>query len=89
MVLVRRINFLILGVKWLKEFVIFVLKSWKYFRKLYNVSLPVSVEKFLFMALFNSMRTLKFKARLTIAFYTAVNPYCNGHAKAETSKKLD
>ena len=39
-----------------------------------------------FIALFNNMRTLKFKAKLTIKFYAAVNHYRNGHPKAETSK---
>ena len=38
------------------------------------------------VALFNNMRTLKFKAKLTITFYAAVNHYRNGHPKAETSK---
>ena len=38
------------------------------------------------IALFNNMRTLKFKAKLTITFYAAVNRYRNGHPKAETSK---
>ena len=36
------------------------------------------------IALFNNMRTLKFKTKVTITFYAAVNR--NGHPKAETSK---
>ena len=35
---------------------------------------------------FNNMRALKFKAKLTITFYAAVNHYRNGHSKAETCK---
>ena len=42
-----------------------------------------------FIALFNNMRTLKFKAKLTITFYAAVNHYSNGHPKAETSKRIE
>ena len=38
------------------------------------------------IALFNNMQTLKFKAKLTITFYVAINHYRNGHLKAETSK---
>ena len=38
------------------------------------------------IAHFNNMQTLKFKAKLTIMFYAAVNHYLNGHPKAETSK---
>ena len=38
------------------------------------------------IALFNSMRTLKFKAKLRITFYAAVNYYRNGHPKVETIK---
>ena len=37
------------------------------------------------IALFNNMRTLKFKAKLTITFYAAINHYRN----AETSKWID
>ena len=33
------------------------------------------------IALFNNMRTLKFKTKLTITFYAAVNYYRNGHQK--------
>ena len=38
------------------------------------------------IVLFNNMRTLKFKTKLTITFYAAVNHYRNGrngHPKAE------
>ena len=38
------------------------------------------------IAVFNNMRTLKFKVKLMITFYAAVNHYHNGHPKAETSK---
>ena len=38
-----------------------------------------------FIALVSNARTLKFKAKLTITFYAAVN-HRNGHLKAETSK---
>ena len=38
------------------------------------------------IALFNNLQTLKFKAKVTITFYAAVNHYRNGHPKAETSK---
>ena len=38
------------------------------------------------IAPFDNMQTLKFKAKLTITFYAAVNHYHNGHPKAETSK---
>ena len=35
---------------------------------------------------YNNIRTLKFKAKLTVTFYAAVNHYRNGHPKPETSK---
>ena len=38
------------------------------------------------IALFNNMRTLKFKVKLTITFYAAVSHYRNGYPRAETSK---
>ena len=38
------------------------------------------------IAFFNSMQTLKFKPKVTIMFYAAVNHYRNGHPKAETNK---
>ena len=38
------------------------------------------------IAVFNNMQTLKFKVKLMITFYAAVNHYRNGHPKAETSK---
>ena len=38
------------------------------------------------IVLFSNTRAVKFKAKLTIMFYAAVNHYHNGHPKAETSK---
>ena len=46
----------------------------------------VKVVTLYFIALFNNMQTLKFKAKLMITLYAAVNHNCNGHPKAETSK---
>ena len=40
------------------------------------------------IALFNNMRTLKFKAKLTITFYAAVNHYRNGHPKADRNPPI-
>ena len=34
----------------------------------------------------NNLRTLKYKAQLTITFYVPVNHYRNGHIKAETKQ---
>ena len=54
------------------------------------VSLSVNLHSYcyylIFIAVFNNMRTLKFKVKLTIRFYAAVNHYRNSHPKAETSK---
>ena len=44
-----------------------------------------SAYSFLFIALFSDMRTLKYKGKLTITLYAAVNHYRNGHLKAEKS----
>ena len=38
-------------------------------------------------ALFNNMQTLRYKAKLTIMFYAAVNHYRNRHLKAETTEQ--
>ena len=45
-----------------------------------------AMHKITLIALFNNMRALKFKGKLTITFYAAVIHYRNGHPKAETSK---
>ena len=47
---------------------------------------PKTPEVVPLIALFDNMRTLKYKAKFTITFYAAFNHYCNGHPKAETNK---